>query len=181
MIKWRISIIKSCNKNPFEEKFLWMDFLYCDFYKLNKNLSVDKTLGRCPNTPRFFEKNRVKLLVKYRDESHGIFDIKYKFTVNKSFSLVEKVSRSDGWGDRFLYKVLIKRIKFNFSQMEKWDLQGTFLSQKFPAPSKISLRPHIPCASGNRLYNVYGNRYRIYGLKAMQRRFFWQNFWKNKS
>ena len=35
--------------------------------------------------------------------------------------------------------------------MEKWDLQGTFLSQKFPAPSKISLRPHIPCACGNRL------------------------------
>ena len=28
---------------------------------------------------------------------------------------------------------------------------GTFLSKKFPAPSKISLRPHIPCASGNRL------------------------------
>ena len=27
----------------------------------------------------------------------------------------------------------------------------TFLSKKFPAPSKISLRPHIPCASGNRL------------------------------
>ena len=27
---------------------------------------------------------------------------------------------------------------------------GTFL-KKFPAPSKISLRPHIPCASGNRL------------------------------
>ena len=26
----------------------------------------------------------------------------------------------------------------------------TFL-KKFPAPSKISLRPHIPCASGNRL------------------------------
>ena len=42
---------------------------------------------------------------------------------------------------------------------------GTFLSKKFPAPSKISLRPHIPCASGNRLCNVYGNRYRIYGFK----------------
>ena len=28
---------------------------------------------------------------------------------------------------------------------------GTFLSKKFPAPSKISLRPHIPCACGNRL------------------------------
>ena len=27
----------------------------------------------------------------------------------------------------------------------------TFLSKKFPAPSKISLRPHIPCASGNML------------------------------
>ena len=27
---------------------------------------------------------------------------------------------------------------------------GTFL-KKFPAPSKISLRPHIPCACGNRL------------------------------
>ena len=27
----------------------------------------------------------------------------------------------------------------------------TFLSKKFPAPSKISLRPHIPCACGNRL------------------------------
>ena len=27
---------------------------------------------------------------------------------------------------------------------------GTFL-KKFPAPSKIFLRPHIPCASGNRL------------------------------
>ena len=91
---------------------------------------------------------------------------------------MEKVSRSDGWGDRFLYKVLIKRIKFNFSRMEKWDLQGTFLSEKFPAPSKISLRPYIPCASGNRLYNVYGNRYRIYGLKVMQRRFFGKIFEK---
>ena len=48
---------------------------------------------------------------------------------------------------------------------------GTFL-KKFPAPSKISLRPHIPCASGNRLCNVYGNRYRIYVLKSMQRRFY---------
>ena len=28
---------------------------------------------------------------------------------------------------------------------------GTFLSKKFPAPSKISLRPHIPCACGNRI------------------------------
>ena len=28
---------------------------------------------------------------------------------------------------------------------------GTFLSKKFSAPSKISLRPHIPCACGNRL------------------------------
>ena len=31
------------------------------------------------------------------------------------------------------------------------EFAGTFLSKKFPAPSKISLRPHIPCASGNRL------------------------------
>ena len=30
------------------------------------------------------------------------------------------------------------------------DIAGTFL-KKFPAPSKIFLRPHIPCASGNRL------------------------------
>ena len=32
---------------------------------------------------------------------------------------------------------------------------GTFLSKKFPAPSKISLRPHIPCASGNRLLQSF--------------------------
>ena len=32
---------------------------------------------------------------------------------------------------------------------------GTFLSKKFPAPSKISLRPHIPCASGNRLMQSF--------------------------
>ena len=38
--------------------------------------------------------------------------------------------------------------------MEKWDLQGTFL-KKFPAPSKISLRPHIPCPSGNRLLQSF--------------------------
>ena len=31
---------------------------------------------------------------------------------------------------------------------------GTFL-KKFPAPSKISLRPHIPCASGNRLLQSF--------------------------
>ena len=31
----------------------------------------------------------------------------------------------------------------------------TFLSKKFPAPSKISLRPHIPCASGNRLLQSF--------------------------
>ena len=53
-----------------------------------------------------------------------------------------------------LYKIEIKRIKFNFSRMEKWDLQGTFLSKKFPAPSKISLRPHIPCASGNGFFKL---------------------------
>ena len=139
-------------------------------------------MGRCPNTPPVFEKTGQKLLVKYRDHCHGIFRLNIKLPLI-SLLLGEKVlsCRRSGWGERFLYKVLIKRIKFNFSRMEKCDLQETFLSQKFPAPSKISLRPHIPCASGNRLYNVYGNRYRIYGLKAMQRRFFWQNFWKNKS
>ena len=57
---------------------------------------------------------------------------------------------------------------------------GTFLSKKFPAPSKISLRPHIPCASGNRLCNVYGNRYRIYVLKSMQRRFYSAKFLKSQ-
>ena len=31
----------------------------------------------------------------------------------------------------------------------------TFLSKKFPAPSKISLRPHIPCTSGNRLLQSF--------------------------
>ena len=31
---------------------------------------------------------------------------------------------------------------------------GTFL-KKFPAPSKIFLRPHIPCASGNRLLQCF--------------------------
>ena len=31
----------------------------------------------------------------------------------------------------------------------------TFLSKKFPAPSKISLRPHVPCASGNRLLQSF--------------------------
>ena len=31
----------------------------------------------------------------------------------------------------------------------------TFLSKKFPAPSKISLRPDIPCASGNRLLQSF--------------------------
>ena len=33
-------------------------------FSININLSDWKTLGRCPNTPRFFEKNRVKLLSK---------------------------------------------------------------------------------------------------------------------
>ena len=54
----------------------------------------------------------------------------------------------------------------------------TFLSKKFPAPSKISLRPHIPCASGNRLCNVYSNIYRIYVLKSMQERFYSAKFEK---
>ena len=31
----------------------------------------------------------------------------------------------------------------------------TFLSKKFPAPSKISLRPHIPFAFGNRLLQSF--------------------------
>ena len=57
---------------------------------------------------------------------------------------------------------------------------GTFLSKKFPAPSKISLRPHIPCASGNRLCNVYGNRYRIYVLKSMPERFYSAKFLKSQ-
>ena len=35
------------------------------------------------------------------------------------------------------------------------EFAGTFLSKKFPAPSKISLRPHIPCASGNRLMQSF--------------------------
>ena len=55
---------------------------------------------------------------------------------------------------------------------------GTFLSKKFPAPSKISLRPHIPCASGNRLCNIYGNRYRIYVLKSLPERFYSAKFEK---
>jgi len=58
---------------------------------------------------------------------------------------------------------------------------GTFLSKKFPAPSKISLRPHIPCACGNRLCNVFGNRYRIYVLKSMQERFYSAEFEKSKT
>ena len=66
----------------------------------------------------------------------------------------------------------------NNIDVNQYEFAETFLSKKFPAPSKISLRPHIPCASGNRLYNVYGNRYRIYGLKAMQRRIFLAKFLK---
>ena len=57
---------------------------------------------------------------------------------------------------------------------------GTFLSKKFPAPSKISLRPHIPCACGNRLCNVYGNRYRIYVLKSIPDRFYSAKFLKSQ-
>ena len=47
-------------------------------------------------------------------------------------------------GNFVLYKVEIKRFKLNFS-----------LIKKIPAPSKISLRSHIPCASGNRLLQSF--------------------------
>ena len=40
---------------------------------------------------------------------------------------------------------------------------GTFLSKKLPAPSKISLRPHIPCASGNKA--LQGLRQQIQDLR----------------
>ena len=48
---------------------------------------------------------------------------------------------------------------------------GTFL-KKFPAPSKISLRPHIPCASGNRLMQCLGKqiqdlRFKINAIKIL--------------
>ena len=50
--------------------------------KLRKPKFIEpKTLGRCPNTPRFFVKNRVKLLIKYRDESHGIFGLSINLTL----------------------------------------------------------------------------------------------------
>ena len=55
-----------------------------------------------------------------------------------------------------------------------------FFIGKVPCTLKNSLRPHIPCASGNRLYNVYSNRYRIYGLKAMQSWFCSTKFDKNQ-
>ena len=45
--------------------------------------TTDKTLGLCPNTPRFFEKNRVKLLIKYRDKSHGILRLIINLLLNK--------------------------------------------------------------------------------------------------
>ena len=72
-------------------------------------------------------------------------------------------------GNFVLYKVEIKRFKLNFS-----------LIKKIPAPSKISLRPHIPCAYGNRFCNVYGNRYRIYVLKSMPERFYSAKFLKSQ-
>ena len=87
--------------------------------------------------------------------SHGIFRLIIKLPIISLLPGGEGAEQSEAdEGKRFLYKVLIKQIKFNFFQMEKWDLQGTFLSQKFPAPSKISLRPHIPCASGNGFFRL---------------------------
>ena len=50
--------------------------------------------------------------------------------------------------------------------------------KKVPCTFKNSLRPHIPCASGNRLCNVYSNRYRIYVLKSIQERFYSAKFEK---
>ena len=35
-------------------------------------------------------------------------------------------AKRNGWGENSLIKVLIKRIKFNFFQMEKWNLQELF-------------------------------------------------------
>ena len=84
-----------------------------------------------------------KLLVKYRDKSR-YFGTKYKIThkpslkgkvANRRFDgRVLKPSplwrrcwaKRSGWGVNPLIKVLIKRIKFNFFQMEKWDLQELF-------------------------------------------------------
>ena len=37
--------------------------------------------------------------------------------------------------------------------MEKWDLQELF--KKVPCTLKNSLRPHIPCASGNKLLQSF--------------------------
>ena len=64
------------------------------------------------------------------------------------------------------YTKFKNRIKFNFLQNDKVGFAETFLSKKFPAPSKISLRPHIPCASGNKPYKVFGNGYRTYGYQV---------------
>ena len=76
------------------------------------------------------------------------------------------------WAKRNGLNLIFSRWKVGFT--------GTFLSKKFPAPSKISLRPHIPCACGNRLCNVYGNRYMIYVLKSTQKRFYQTKFEKIK-
>ena len=48
-------------------------------------------------------------------------------------------------GKRFLYKVLIKRIKFNFSQMGKWDLQELFYRKSSLHLQKLFKTAHSMC------------------------------------
>ena len=81
-----------------------------------------------------------------------------RFDGRVSLLLGEKVARDSETNE---VEIFIHGLNLIFSN-GKVGLQETFLSKKFPAPSKISLRPHIPCASGNKPCKVFGNGYRTY-------------------
>ena len=95
-------------------------------WKINRNLSDWLRPWDSVPHPAIFWKKSSKTFGKM--QFHCIF-CKSICDIFKVFPLVGKMSRSDRWGENNinpLIKVLIKRIKFNFFQMEKWDLQELF-------------------------------------------------------
>ena len=60
-------------------------------------------------------------------------------------------AKRSGWWVNPLIKVLIKRIKFNFFQMKKWNLQELFIEKVTCTFKNIFKTPHSMCLWGNRL------------------------------
>ena len=103
--------------------------------RLNRDLWNWKTLGFHPKPWKFFEKNLVKLLVKCNFIAFFVnpFAIFLKFS-----TWWGRCHASDRWEENNvnpLIKVLTKRIKFNFFQMESGICRNFFI-EKVPCTFK---------------------------------------------